>query len=131
MNNSNRINLGLAILRISFAVLLLTHGIPKAQLLFSGGEINFPDPLSIGATFSLILAVIGEVVCPILLIIGFKVRWAAIPPAIVMLVATLIVHADDPFRKKEFAMVYLFAFITMALLGAGKWSLDAMRGKKA
>lgn len=131
MRKSNLNNIGLAILRISFSALLLTHGIPKAKMLFAGGEIQFPDPLGVGPTFSLILTVIGEVLCPILIIIGFKTKWFAIPVVITFFVAAFIVHASDPLGQKEAAFLYLFAFLAIALLGAGKISLDGLMRKNS
>ena len=123
MQNNLLGNIGLALLRIVPSALMLTHGIPKFQRLISG-EIEFGDPIGIGPTPSLFLAVIGEVLCPILLILGFKTRWAAIPAAITMAVAAFIVHAPDPLQKKELALLYLVLFVTIALLGPGKYSID-------
>ena len=123
MQNSILKDIGLAILRILPSIMMLTHGLPKFQKLISG-NFEFGDPIGIGAAPSLFLAVIGEFVCPILLILGFKTRWVAIPSAITMLVAAAIVHADDPFGNKEKALLYLVVFICIALLGPGKYSID-------
>lgn len=129
MNTSKLNDIGLLITRVAFSAMFLTHGIPKAQQLFSGGEIQFPSVLGLGATLSLVLAVIGEALCPILIIIGFKTRLAAIPPVITMLVAALVIHGDDPFGKKEFALLYLFGFLAVAFFGAGRYSLDSSMSK--
>ncbi len=59
-----------------------------------------------------------------LVIIGFKTRLAAIPVIITMAVAAFIVHAADPLGTKEMAILYLIAFTVIALLGAGKYSVD-------
>ena len=116
-------DIGLAFFRIAISAMMLTHGLPKFQKLISG-NFEFGDPIGIGATPSLFLAVIGEFICPILVIIGFKTRWVAIPPAITMLVAGLIVHADDPFGTKEKALMFLVFFVSIILLGPGKFSID-------
>lgn len=123
MKNNLQINIGLALLRIVPSIMLLTHGIPKFQKLI-GGNFEFGDPIGIGTTPSLFLAVIGEFVCPILIIIGFKTRWMAVPPAITMLVAGFIVHAADPFGTKEKAFLFLTLFIAIIILGPGKFSID-------
>ncbi|MGB5499134.1 MAG: DoxX family protein [Maribacter sp.] len=123
MKNNLQTNIGLVFLRIVPAAMLLTHGIPKFQKLISG-TFEFGDPIGIGTTPSLFLAVIGEFVCPILIIIGFKTRWMAIPPAITMLVAGFIVHAADPFATKEKAFLFLTFFIAIIFLGPGKFSVD-------
>ncbi|MFS4469059.1 DoxX family protein [Maribacter sp. 2210JD10-5] len=114
---------GLAFFRIAFSAMMLTHGLPKFQQLLSG-NFEFGNPIGIGQAPSLFLTVIGEFLCPILIIIGLKTRLAAIPTAITMLVAAFIVHGPDPFGKKEMALLYLVAFIAIALMGPGKFSID-------
>lgn len=123
MQNSLLKNFGLAVLRILPSIMMLTHGIPKLQKLI-GGDFKFGDPIDIGAAPSLFLAVIGEVICPILLIFGFKTRWAAVPSAMTMLVAVVLVHSDDPFGTKEKALLYLVIFVVIIFLGPGKYSID-------
>lgn len=123
MKNSPLKEIGLAFFRIAISAMMLTHGLPKLQKLISG-NFEFGDPIGIGAAPSLFLTVIGEFLCPLLIIIGFKTRLASIPAAITMLVAAFVVHGADPFGKKEMAMLYLVAFITIALLGPGKYSID-------
>lgn len=123
MKNNLQTQIGLAFLRIVPSVMMLTHGLPKFQKLISG-DFEFGDPIGIGATPSLFLAVIGEFICPILVIIGFKTRWMALPPAITMVVAGFIVHSADPFGTKEKAFLFLAFFIAILLLGPGKFSID-------
>lgn len=123
MKNNLQTQIGLAFLRIVPSVMMLTHGLPKFQKLISG-DFEFGDPIGIGATPSLFLAVIGEFICPILVIIGFKTRWMALPPAITMVVAGFIVHSADPFGTKEKAFLFLAFFIAIMLLGPGKFSID-------
>jgi putative oxidoreductase len=123
MKNSLQNNLGLAFLRVSSAALIMTHGIPKFQKLLAG-DLEFGDPLGIGGAPSLFLAIIGEFICPIFVIIGFKTRWAAVPTVITMAVAAFIVHGADPFGVKEKALLFMVLFITIMLLGPGKYSID-------
>tara|TARA_B100002051_G_C16635345_1_gene585586 strand:+ start:475 stop:852 length:378 start_codon:yes stop_codon:yes gene_type:complete len=123
MNNTTSYNLGLLLLRVGFGALMLTHGIPKLLKMLSG-DFSFGDPIGIGETATLILAVLCEVLFPLLVIIGFKTRLSAIPVIITMAVAAFIVHAADPFGTKEMAILYLIGFTAIALLGAGKYSVD-------
>jgi len=124
MKNTLLKDIGLALLRIGASAMLLTHGIPKFQKLIGGGEIEFGDPIGIGPVPSLFLAVVGEFICPLLIIIGYKTRWASIPSAITMAVAVFIVHDSDPFGKKEKALLFLLIFIVIMFLGPGRYSLD-------
>ena len=122
---TNYTDLALLFLRLGFGGLMLTHGIPKLQML--ADPSSFGDPLGVGSTVSLILAIIGEVVAPILIIIGFKTKWAAIPSVITMGVAAFVVHASDALGTKEKALLYLTAFLVIFLAGAGKFSVDGKR----
>ena len=122
MNNSFS-QIGLLVLRVGFSGMILTHGIPKLQKIIAG-DFSFGDPMGIGATPSLILACIAEIVFPILIIIGYKTRLATIPVIFTMAVAAFIVHPADPFRVQEMSILYLIAFLAIALLGPGKYSVD-------
>lgn len=119
-------DLGLLILRIGFAGMLLTHGIPKINSLFES-PIKFADPIGLGETTSLILAIIGEVVAPILVLIGFNTKIATIPTIITMLVAAFVVHASDPLNVKEKALLFLVGFLVIFFTGAGKYSIDGFK----
>lgn len=116
-------HIGLLVLRITFSGMMLTHGIPKLMNLIQG-NMEFGNPIGIGATPSFILTVLAEAICPLLIIIGYKTRLASIPVIITMAVAAFIVHASDPIGTKEKALLYLCAFAVIALVGAGKHSVD-------
>ena len=122
MKNALKNDIGLALLRIVPSALMLSHGIPKFQKLISG-DFQFPDPIGIGSTPSLFLTVIAEFLCPILIIIGFKTRWAAVPVVITMFVAAFVVHGADPLAKKELGLLYAVIFIVVFILGPGKYSI--------
>ena len=123
-------DLGLLLLRVSFAGAMLTHGWPKLQKLIAGGEIEFFDFLGLGNAATLVLTVLGEFVIPVILIVGFKTRIAALPAAFTMAVAFFYVHAADPFGDKEMAFLYFIAFTAIALLGGGKFSVDGVLASK-
>ncbi len=67
--NSNGVNFWLLISRLAIGLFMLTHGIPKLQMLMAG-NIKFADPFGIGAAPSLILTVFAEFPCFVLLILG-------------------------------------------------------------
>ena len=120
-NNFNAF--ALAILRVGFSGMMLTHGIPKINMLLDNSSA-FLDPIGIGGTGTLVLAILGEVVAPIFVLIGLKTRLAAIPVILTMAGATFIVHANDDFATKEKAILFMIAFIVIALAGGGKYSAD-------
>jgi putative oxidoreductase len=125
MLKKNFNDLALLLLRVGFGGLMLTHGIPKLERL--SNPDGFPDPLGVGSTTSLILVLIGEVIAPVLIMIGFKTKLAAIPAAITMAVAAFVIHGNDPIGTKEKALLYLFAFIIIFLAGSGKFSIDGRK----
>jgi putative oxidoreductase len=129
-SNATLNNWWLLIYRISISAFMLTHGWPKLQRLISGNGANFPDPLGIGNEFSLVLTVIGEVLAPVLVMLGLGTRWISLPVAFAMFVAAFMVHADDPFGKKEMALLYLVGYLTLVVMGGGKYSLDTLMGKR-
>ena len=118
----NFTDLALLVLRVGFGGFILTHGIPKIGMLSNPSD--FGDPIGVGATTSLILALIGEVFAPIMMIIGFKTKWAAIPAAITMMVAAFVVHAQDDLATKEHALLFFISFVVIFLAGPGKYSMD-------
>ena len=126
-----RTDIGLLVLRVTSAgMMLFAHGWGKLAN-FSMISHKFPDPLGVGSTLSLAMAVFGEVVCPIAIILGIRVKYVAIPALITMLVAAFIVHSADPFAKKEFALLYAIPFLTLAITGGGSFGLDRfLPGKK-
>lgn len=130
MNNYNCTDVAILILRVGLAFMMLTHGIGKAGLLFSGDEIKFIDPIGLGATVSLILAVFAEVICSFLILIGLKLRFSVTPLIVTMLIAIFMVHLSDPWSSKELAVMYLLGYVVLFLSGAGKFSLDYLFTKK-
>lgn len=115
---------GKLVLRLLFGGMMLVHGIPKLQKLFAGAPFEFPDPLGVGALATLVIAVIAEVVCAILIIVGWKTRWATLPLIVTMMVAAFVQHGGDGFGQMEKALLYLAGYIAIGFLGAGRYSID-------
>jgi len=115
---------GLLFLRIAVAALMLNHGIPKLIMLFGSQEISFLDPIGIGQTASLTLAVFAEVVCSILIGVGLATRVASLFLLFTMAIAFFVVHLNDPFQNKELALFYLIVYTFIAIVGSGKYALD-------
>lgn len=123
---SNPINLAILLLRIAIGALMLTHGMGKFFKMIGGEPIQFADPLGIGATASLVLAVFAEVGCSILIIFGWMTRFASVILLITMVVAAFVHHADDPFGKQELPILYAIIYCTIAIVGSGKIAIDKL-----
>lgn len=128
--NTNHLDYIILLLRITVAIFMITHAIPKMNKLLEGGEIQFPDPIGIGAEISLGLAVFAELFCSILIGTGLLTRLAAFPLIITMAVAAFIVHAGDPFKQKELSLLYLVLYFVLFIIGSGKYSVDYFISKK-
>lgn len=117
-------DLGLLILRITISVLMFLHGISKF-----GGSLEFiksmlaekgiPDFIAYGV-------LVGEILAPIAILIGFRTRIAAAIYAFNCLVAILIAHSSEIFSMGEhggWALellgLYLFGALTLFFTGAG------------
>ena len=106
------------------SVLLLTHGFPKLMKFIDGNMALVGDPIGVGGLVSSILVLLGEVVAPVLVLIGLKSRPSALISATTMAVAAFIAHNGDPIAQKEKALLFLTGFLAIAIMGAGKFSMD-------
>lgn len=122
-------SLGLLLLRVAGGAMMMVHGWSKAAS-YSERAATFSDPLGVGSQTSLTLAIFGELVCAALLIPGLGTRLAAVPYAFTMVVAGFLVHADDPWARKELAMLYLVVGLVVLVAGPGRLSLDALLAPK-
>ena len=123
-------SIGLLLMRlIAGGLLFYGHGLPKL-LNWEERATTFANPVGLGATTGFWLVVFTEVVCSVLVMIGFATRAASVFPIGFFLIAALIHHADDPFRQKELALVYLAPFLCLLFTGPGRFSLDARFGPK-
>lgn len=131
-NDNNQIfpSTGLLLLRLALGgMMLVSHGWGK--LIHFGEKAGvFPDPIGLGSQISLSLTIFAEVFCSIAIILGLATRLVAIPLIITMFVAAFIIHADDPWQKKEFGLLYLVPFLALVFTGAGRFSLDAVIKKR-
>jgi putative oxidoreductase len=119
---------GLLVLRLWLGLSLLwLHG--RLKLLdFADLSHKFPDPLGVGSTASLVLAVFAELVCSGLLVLGLVTRFAALSAAIMMGVAFFVVHKaslEMGSHSGELAFIYLAGFVTLVIAGPGCLSADA------
>jgi putative oxidoreductase len=125
---------GKLLLRAVLAILLLFHGVSKLI-----GGIGFItgllDKVGLPHAFGY-LVYVGEVVAPLLMLVGLFTRAAALVVVINMIVALLLVHTSQFFTLNEtggWALelqgMYLGAAVSVALLGAGRFSVGGARGR--
>jgi uncharacterized membrane protein YphA (DoxX/SURF4 family) len=127
-------DLGKLILRLTLGVLMLLHGVGKISsgavaILGLMTKMGLPPVLGY-------LVYVGEVLAPLLLIVGLWTRPAALLVAINMVVAVLLVHTAQlgELTKNggwalELQGFYLFTAVAVALLGAGRFSVGGEGGK--
>jgi putative oxidoreductase len=132
MTNSE--DTGKLILRVSLGVMILLHGIAK---IMGGvdGIVGMVGKAGLPGAFGY-LVYVGEVLAPLLLIVGLWTRLAALVVAINMVVAIVLVHMGDLFTLTkqggwalELQGMFLFTAIAVALLGAGRFSVGGARGR--
>ena len=105
--------------------MIFGHGWQKL-VTFPDQMHSFPDPIGLGSTFALVLAVFSEFFCSIALALGILTRFAAVPLFVTMFVAATIVQNQDPFSKKELAVIYGLIYFTLICVGGGKYSFDRL-----
>ena len=120
---------GKLILRVAMGILILLHGIAKVSKGVDGiggmlASHGLPGVLAY-------LVYVGEIVAPVLLIIGLYTRPAAAIVAINMLVAIWLVHRKDLGALNgqggwalELQGMFLFAAIALAFTGGGRFGLN-------
>ena len=130
MNQNTQSDLGKLILRIALGLLVLLHGISKLR--HGVGPIEgmvvahgWPSWIAYGAF-------VGEVVGPLLLLIGFYARIGAALIAINMLFAFALVQMGPLTQLNEqggWALelqgMYLATALALVLLGPGRYSANA------
>lgn len=124
---NHRLNdIALLILRLVFGgLMIINHGWPKLLRLLGDEPIKFADPLGLGKMPSLVLATGAELLAAAFLMIGLFTRISLVPLMFTMIIAAFVVHAGDPFKEIEMALLYLFAYLSIFIAGPGWYSIDA------
>jgi putative oxidoreductase len=125
---------GKLVLRAVLAILILFHGVSK----ITGGAgfiTGLVAKAGLPEAFGY-LVYVGEVLAPLLMLVGFWARAAALIIVVNMIVAIALVHMGDLFQvgktggwALELQGMYLAAAIAVALLGAGRYSIGGAAGK--
>lgn len=127
-------DLGRLLLRWTIGILVLMHGLSKVSAgpgpvieMLRGHDL--PGLLAYGVY-------IGEVLAPVLLVVGLWTRAAALVVVVNMGVAIALAHRDDFFKLGatggwaiELQALYLLGAAAIALLGAGALSVGGARGR--
>ncbi|MEW7278509.1 DoxX family protein [Aquimarina sp. 2201CG1-2-11] len=122
-------DIGLLLQRLSIGILILLHGIANFTSNYSFiksllNDIGIPD-------FVAYSVFIGEIIAPILIIIGWRARLASLILGCNMLIAILLAHSADIFTLNQFGGwgielqgLYLFGTIVIFFLGVGKYAVS-------
>lgn len=129
MNASTQQDIGKLVLRIALGLLILLHGIFKLRHGIGGIEgmvaaHGLPGFVAYGV-------LVGEVLAPVLLLLGWFSRVGAALVAVNMLFAFALAHMGQLARLNEqggWALelqgMYLAAAVTLALLGPGRYAIN-------
>lgn len=119
-------DLGKLILRLTLGVLILFHGVSKLV-----GGVSGIEGMLVARELPAILAYgvyVGEVIAPLMLIIGYYSRVGAALIAVNMLFALGLAHADQFFSlgnsggwRLELQAFFLLTAVAVILLGPGKY----------
>jgi putative oxidoreductase len=118
-----------ALLRIMAGFMFSIHGAQKIFGVLTERETEVFSQLWIGG--------IIELVCGILILVGFQSRWAAFLASGTMAVAYVQFHWKFQFNESffpgvnqgELAVLYCFVFLYIATRGGVMWCLDATDDK--
>lgn len=130
-------NAGMLVVRVGLGTMFVLHGAPKMM----GGPDTWVNlgaamgnlGLTFAPTFWGFMAAFAEFGGAILLILGFLTRPAALLMACTMAVATFMhyTNGDNFMHVTSRPLELFFAFMAIALIGAGQWSFDnALFNKK-
>ncbi|MBV6520311.1 MAG: hypothetical protein MNPFHGCM_00416 [Gemmatimonadaceae bacterium] len=124
---------GRLVLRLAVAIVLLFHGVAKLK----NGVAWIADPLAdLGLpAFISYGAYLGEVVAPLLMIVGYKVRLAALVIVGNMSMVLLLAHRKDVFAINEggggwaveLQALILFGALAVFLLGSERFVIGGSR----
>jgi putative oxidoreductase len=119
---------GLTVLRVVVGIVFIMHGYQKLFVWgFDGVEQGFAGMGIPLPGISAIVVSLVEFFCGLALLLGLFTRLAAIPPAIVMIVAITMVHLKNGFYNPqgvEFPLTLLAALVCLMLAGPGEAALD-------
>lgn len=116
------------VLRLGFGAMMIPHGLKKIDKLNNPiSELTFTDPLGVGSKNSLIAAAVVELLFPVLIMLGAKVRITTLPLIATMIIAAFVVHQGDSISDREPALLFLFGYVAIWFLGAGKYSVKSLR----
>lgn len=132
--SANTLDAGKFVLRAALAAMLLFHGLSKMQ-----NGIGFVADMLAKAGLPAMFGYgvyIGEVVAPLLMLIGVFTRPAALIVVVNMLVAVFLVHTAQFFTHNdtggwalELQGMFFFAALAVALMGAGRYSAGGTDGR--
>lgn len=125
-------DLGKLLFRLGFGVLFLMHGIHKVMDIEGSMQGIGGMLVNVGLPAELAYAVfVGEILAPILIIVGWYARIGAVLTLITMGFAIFLVHSDELLLltqqggwQLELQGMFVLAGILIALSGPGRISLN-------
>ncbi|MGP1580192.1 MAG: DoxX family protein [Wolinella sp.] len=116
------------LLRVFLGILMLLHGIHKIKHGITGVEkmivgAGFPEFIAYGVY-------LGEVIAPVMLILGIYTRLSALVIAITSFVIIYVAHGANLLAlgaygglKIEFPLLLLVSALALVFIGGGRWEI--------
>ncbi|MEV7232361.1 DoxX family protein [Polymorphospora sp. NPDC051019] len=121
-----------SLFRVVIGLLFACHGAATVLGIF-GGARGTGQAVEVG-TWPNWWAGLIQLVCGVLVLLGFATRPAAVLSSGSMAYAYFVVHQPTDLLPIENGGVtpalYAWAFLVIAVLGAGPWSVDALLGRR-
>lgn len=121
---------GKLVLRVGVSLLILLHGVDKVGnepalnfIIEKLNAVSLPDAIAYGVF-------LGEIIAPALVILGVYTRLFSLIIFFNMVFAVTLVHSEDIFMLTsnggwgiELQALYLISFLSLFLMGGGKYAI--------
>jgi putative oxidoreductase len=110
--------------------LIVVHGLKKIGVGVQEAE-HIPNPLHLPESLYNGFAIAANLFFPLMVIAGICTRLATLPILAVTVTGYFVIHGHGTLLEKDTPFMYSLAFLLIAVLGAGKYSIDNRLYNKA
>jgi len=105
------------------AEIIYLYGI---KIIIMDAELSqlLPNPFLLNPTLNITFLITANVLCPLLVILGFLTRLSVLPILSMTLVEYFVLQSFGSPLVKGLSYTYILSYFLILFLGAGKYSLD-------